>query len=59
LIHPDGEAELVKSILDQLTQEDANAFREEIDKGNLAAYAAEIWDNTIVILEETTVSEVP
>jgi hypothetical protein len=57
MIHPEGEAELVESILDQLVPEDADAFSKEINRGNLDAYAAEIWDNFTVVLEETTISE--
>lgn len=58
LLHPDGEAELVRSVMDRLAPEDADVFGEEIDKGNLDTYAAEIWDNAVVILEETVVSQV-
>jgi hypothetical protein len=57
LLHPDGAAELVRLVMDQLAPEDAAAFNKEIDKGNLGTYAAEIWDNAIVIVEETTISK--
>ena len=43
--------------MDQLAPEDTDAFSEEIDRKNLGAYAAEIWDNAIVIVEEATISE--